>query len=185
MVYFVYSSPQCLSVDVFDSPDDNRVPLSLAYHLADIYIEELNKVYSGEAFEESTQPPAPLVMLLSPFFALAARTPSTHTFERVQSAVLDPLLQALTPSHTEERSQSKRHRLLENDYSSLLQCSCITDSKLEEKVDKITLRRAVLKTLFDQASDQEARDSNRRKLYAFWKSHVEEEDGDERPIDAS
>lgn len=33
-----------LYIDHFRSPDDSRVPSSLAYHLADIYLEELDKI---------------------------------------------------------------------------------------------------------------------------------------------
>lgn len=39
------------------------------------------------------------------------------------------------------------------------------------------LKEGLLKTFFTVASDQETRDSNRRKMYALWKKHEDDGEG--------
>jgi ribosomal RNA-processing protein 1 len=170
------------------SPDDNRVPLSLKYHLADIYLEELNKVlaWDSEAGDECP-PPAPLDTLIAPFLTLLARTSSNHTFERVMSAVLEPLIQSLTPSGPDEPPRQKRRRLLGEELTFVVENSCMSDSPTP---DKASLHQALLKQVFSVASEQDTRDSNRRKLYNFWKNHLDDDDRDHDPgaqheVDAS
>jgi ribosomal RNA-processing protein 1 len=157
------------------SPNDTRVPVSLGYHLADIYIEELDKMLKPrvEEEEQGSVAPAPLMMLLSPFLGLAACTTSKHTYDRIVSAVLDPLLEAFSTRSDEPPSQ-KRRRLSGNNYHALVQFSCLTNA--EGILDKEALRKALLRSVFDVASEQETRDSNRRRLYAFWREHMEDED---------
>ncbi|EPQ60352.1 hypothetical protein GLOTRDRAFT_113017 [Gloeophyllum trabeum ATCC 11539] len=103
-------------------PDDIRVPASLSYHLSDIYLEELDKAMVNSPIPDPQ--PAPLCTLLSPFFILAARTPSNITYQRIQSALIDPLFAALKPvrveSESEDTSRRKRQRLEEPDYSNLI-----------------------------------------------------------------
>ncbi|KAH9982798.1 Nop52-domain-containing protein [Lactifluus volemus] len=170
------------------SPDDNRVPLSLKYHLADIYLEELNKVlaWDSEAGDECP-PPAPLDTLIAPFLTLLARTSSNHTFERVMSAVLEPLIQSLTPSGPDESPRQKRRRLLGEELTFVVENSCVSGSPTP---DKASLHQALLKQVFSVASEQDTRDSNRRKLYNFWKNHLDDDDRDHDPgaqheVDAS
>ncbi|KAI0049251.1 ribosomal RNA processing protein [Auriscalpium vulgare] len=166
-------------------PNDNRVPLSLAYHLSDIYLEELDKVLSPSTGSDGDElPPAPLDTLLSPFLGLAARTSSKDTYERVRSAFLNPLFEALITTHNDEPPSQKRRRLLESDLTSVVDRTRVSDSATDRPLGKPALRQALLKQLFNVASDPETRDSNRRKLYAFWKSYIED-DEDERPVDGS
>lgn len=164
------------------SPDDIRVPSSLAYHLADIYLEELDK-----ALGDSENPlPAPLSTLLSPFFVLAARTPSNITFQRIQSALLDPLFASLSSEREDEPPTPKRLRLSAPSYDNLVANSCSTNPKIEGAVERAPLKTLLLRRMFDIASEQDTRDSNRRKLYAIWRSQMEEEEGsEEKSVDAS
>jgi len=158
------------------SPNDARVPVSLGYHLADIYLEELDKVLKTQMEGEETKDltPTPLKLLLSPFFVLAARTTSKHSYERIASAVLNPLFEAFS-TRSEPLPSQKRQRLSGNDYHALVQLSCLSNAE-EDSLRKETLRKALLRSIFDVASEQETRDSNRRRLYAFWRSHMEDED---------
>ncbi|KAI0318993.1 ribosomal RNA processing protein [Amylostereum chailletii] len=165
-------------------PTDNRVPPSLAYHLCDIYLEELNKII--ENAEEESSLPAPLTTLVSPFITLAARTPSNHTFGRVRSTVMDPLFDALVPPRDETPPSQKKRRLLDVGLSRLAVNSCLSFPETEGPMDVTRLRKGLLKSMFAIASDSETRDSNRRKLYGFWRQYAEEDDDDsDRPIDAS
>ena len=76
------------------SPTDPKVPPSLAYHLADIYLDELNKALSAPSSK-----PAPLTTLLAPFVELAARTPSRVVFGRVRGALLEGQLAGTLLDH--------------------------------------------------------------------------------------
>ncbi|KAH9081736.1 Nop52-domain-containing protein [Lactarius deliciosus] len=140
--------------------DDSRVPLSLKYHLADIYLEELDKVlaWDPEAGDPSP-PPVPIDTLISPFLTLLARTPSSHTFERVMSA-------SLTSLGSDEPPSKKRRRLLGNEMTFVADNSRASDLSTP---DKSALRRVLLK--------QDTRDSNRRRLYKFWKSNLDDDEG--------
>ena len=162
------------------SPDDPRVPTSLSYHLADIYLEELDKALGSPPVDSPL--PTPLSTLLLPFITLAARTPTTVTYQRIQSALFDPLLTAFAPRHdSEEPPSRKRPRLSSPTYPHLASNACTTRPKEEGALSSATLRKLVLKQIFDVASEPETRDANRRKLYAFWKANIEEEEDTRSP----
>lgn len=135
-----------------------RVPTSLAYHLADIYIEELDKAL---ATVESPAP-APVSTILEPFLILAAQTSSSTTCKRMQSSVFQPLLDALSSPPDRERP-AKRQKLEDPCYPNLK-----TDLSVEE------LKKQILKQIFDVASRPETKDSNRRRMYTLWKEEQEE-----------
>ncbi|KAG6814117.1 hypothetical protein H0H92_002112 [Tricholoma furcatifolium] len=162
---------------------DIKVPTSLAYHLADIYLEELNKVLGALSTEMSSQPlPAPIHTLLTPFLTLVAQTPVNVTYKRIQSALLDPLFSALSsPADNEEQPASKRARLATTtseaeSYPHLVSNSCYKDPRTEGRVDGPTLRKKLLRSVFEVASQPDTRDSNRRKMYALWKDGASEDD---------
>ncbi|KAG6817973.1 hypothetical protein H0H87_012441 [Tephrocybe sp. NHM501043] len=167
---------------IANSPSDQKVPTSLAYHLADIYIEELNKVFAAFSTDISSHPlPAPLHTLLSPFLLLAAQTPLGVTYKRIQSALIGPILSALSsPSDDEEQPASKRARLTTStshadSYPHLVSNACYEFPKTEAKMDGPTLRKKLLRSVFEIASRPETRDSNRRKMYVLWKDGAGEE----------
>ena len=155
------------------SPEDTRVPTSLAYHLADIYLEELDKALGS--YEESSPPPAPLSTLLDPFLALAARAPTKTTYERIQSALLEPLFTALSPKFEDEPPSRKKPRLGPT-LPYLVANACSTDPEAEGKVERSKLRKILLRRVFDVASEEDTRDANRRKMYILWKNYTEDED---------
>ena len=155
-----------------------RVPTGLAYHLSDIYLEELDKALLNPP--TSSHLPAPLATLLTPFFALASRTPKNTTYQRVQSSLFEPLLRALKPSHSEDPPSSKRPKLDMPTYTTLVSNSCVSDPREEGPTGAIKLRKALLKHLLEVASNDGTGDSNRRKMYLFWKNHAEDEDDNDR-----
>ncbi|KAF8641226.1 hypothetical protein AX17_000860 [Amanita inopinata Kibby_2008] len=147
------------------SPSDIRVPTSLTYHLADIYVEELEK-----ALGATPSPlPAPLLTLLMPFFSLAAQTPNKITYERLQSGLIRPLFRALS-------NQVRPDAEPRDDYSNLIFNACYEKPLTEGPARPAVLKKKLLRALFEIASRQDTRDSNRRKLYAIWQ---EGEDADE------
>lgn len=149
------------------------MPTSLAYHLADIYLEELDKALGNHG--EPSPPPTPLSTLLDPFFTLAARAPTKVTYERIQSALLEPLFTALTPKPEDEPPSRKKPRLGPT-YANLVANACSTDPETEGAVERSKLRKILLRRMFDVASEEDTRDANRRKMYNLWKSYTEDED---------
>ena len=112
MVSSLLSKRNWMKLTKKHSPENPRVPVSLAYHLADIYIEELDK-----PLEASEDPlPAPLSTPLEPFLTLAAHALKKTTYERLLSALFELLLSVLSPSALSEdeggeRSQNGRGSL--------------------------------------------------------------------------
>ncbi|CDO73074.1 hypothetical protein BN946_scf185007.g128 [Trametes cinnabarina] len=162
-------------------PEDPRVPTSLAYHLADIYLEELDKAVADSRVPSPL--PAPLSTLLMPFFTLAARTSTSTTYQRIQSALLEPLYSALSAAHdadldSDEPRSRKRPRLSTPEYPHLVANACATTPKEEGAINRATLKKVLLRRMFDIASEPDTRDANRRKLYALWKENMVDEDDD-------
>jgi ribosomal RNA-processing protein 1 len=155
------------------STGDIRVPASLAYHIADIYVEELDKVLEVALLP----PPAPLAILFEPFFALAARTPTAVTYKRIQDALFEPLFTALVQeSYPEtEPPKSKRIRLDAeiHSYPHLVANACYSDSE-GGPLDGAILKKKLLRRIFEVASHPDTRDSNRRKMYTLWKESYDE-----------
>jgi ribosomal RNA-processing protein 1 len=168
--------------------ESSRVPTSLTYHLSDIYLEELNR-FLADRSEEAYSPP--LSLLLEPFFAVLARTPSKATYTHVQSAVLQPLLKSfsavLNPvsDAAEEREEDddeapprKRPRL-DTDADLINVCTqCALSPHSLRPEEPTLLYKALLKHVFDIASDSTTRDANRRRLYNLWKTARAEDDED-------
>ncbi|KAF7339325.1 rRNA processing protein [Mycena sanguinolenta] len=157
-------------------PTDMRVPTSLAYHLSDIYVEELDK-----ALASAPEPilPAPLSTLLAPFFLLAARTPTSTTYKRVQSEVFAPLFSALSSPPEDQPPAQKRMRLDPSvQYPTLVTNACF-DRPSEGKIEGGILRRKLLRQIFEIASGPNTTDSNRRKMYALFKDSTEDDGSEE------
>ncbi|KIY43769.1 Nop52-domain-containing protein [Fistulina hepatica ATCC 64428] len=164
-------------------PTSTRVPSSLAYHLADIYMDELDKVCSSLPRDAPEPRPVPLYTVLEPFFLLAARTLNKTTYSRIQSSLFDPLFEALRPedrpsgakrqkvdAHTASKAQDAGY------YPHLLANVCVDDPSAQRCVDRISLRQSIARKLFDVASDSGTRDANRRKMYAYWQGEDHESD---------
>lgn len=168
--------------------------MSLKYHLADIYLEELDKVLAWDSEAGDERPPrVPIDTLIAPFLTLLARTPSNHAFDRVTSAVLEPLVQSLAPASSPEPPSKKRRRLLGTERSFVADNACTSSPPTTTAVaaadtGKSALHQALLKQVFSVASERDTRDSNRRRLYKFWKSNLEDDDDDQvarRDVDGS
>ena len=61
-------------------------------------------------------------------------------------------------------------------YPNLIANACYEDPKTEGKMAGTLLRKMLLRSLFEVASQSETRDSNRRKMYALWKEANEGDD---------
>jgi ribosomal RNA-processing protein 1 len=146
--------------------------------------------WDSEAGDERP-PRAPIDTLIAPFLTLLARTTSNHTFDRVMSVVLEPLVQSLAPAGSPESPSKKRRRLLGTEMSFVADNACMSSlptTTAAADADKPALHQALLKQVFSVASERDTRDSNRRRLYKFWKSNLEDDGDDQgapRDVDGS
>jgi len=152
-------------------PSDPGVAPGLSYHLSEIWLAELDK-----ACATSTAPvarkPVPLGLVLGPFLTLAAETPNKVTYRQIQAHLLDPLLAALSyPSESDKRSDLSTTK---DNFPNLLANSCVSPS--DEPSDRSELRKDVMEYIFEVASREDSRDSNRRKLYAICSANLDEDD---------
>jgi ribosomal RNA-processing protein 1 len=146
------------------SPEDTRVPASLACHLADVYLEELDKVLANA---ESL--PAPLSIVLAPFFALMAHTSTNATYKHIQSVLMYPLFVALSPKENDPTRSGKRARLDAPTYENIVGRGCLLDPLSEGRIEAAMLRNALSLQIFEVASQDATRPANRKRMYAFWK----------------
>lgn len=152
--------------------------MGLPSHLSDIYLEELNKAIAA-TFDQSSLP-APLGALLDPFFSLMAQTSNNITYERIESSLLKPLLEALTVPPRSDNEPTPKHARKEPElYSDLIAHACITDPQASGSLDRTTLRREILRAVFEVASRPETRDASRRKMYTLWKEGIDEDEDEE------
>jgi ribosomal RNA-processing protein 1 len=154
------------------SPTDIKVPLGLVYHLADVWLEELDKVQKSSLPEEA---PAPLTTIVAPLLAFSAQTTSKIAFKRMRTAAWEPLLESLSPTDAdsdeeeEEERPRKRSRIdEEGTWPGVTGNSCLDDPS-KGRLDREVLCKGVRRKIFEVASDPTTRDSNRRQLYKLWK----------------
>ncbi|KAI5121317.1 hypothetical protein M0805_003784 [Coniferiporia weirii] len=163
-------------------PQDGRIPASLSYHLADVYLTELDKSLAPSELEQTNASPlpAPLLPLLSPFFFLASRTYSDASYQRFYSEVFEPIFFALKPCPPSAGAPlKKRPRLLSKpSLDNIVANACLENPKEEGRVERTKARKALLRRMFDIASGADTRETNRRKMYAVWKAAMAEEDED-------
>ena len=148
--------------------------------MADIYLEELNKVLARG--EDGQSSPAPLCVLATPFLEQLARTTNSTTFKRIEGAFLEPLIHALSEQEEDQRDEyedeeepSRKRPRLDDSLNDLIGNAC-AESTDEGIVAKVILRKAIFKRVFDLASADSTRDANRRKLYTLVKNHGDDDD---------
>ncbi|CED85031.1 Nucleolar protein NOP52/RRP1 [Phaffia rhodozyma] len=102
-------------------------------------------------------PPENLPMLLNPFISLALLTQQSTTYDRTLNNVLYPFVLSLDPSLSSSPSTSSASDL---DLEAFEQ----VDEQLREQ-----WKKTFMSALFQAAGGEGTRDSNRRKIYTFWK----------------
>jgi ribosomal RNA-processing protein 1 len=121
----------------------------------------------------------PLFTMLSPFLNLAARTNSNVTFKRIQASLFDPLISEVSSASTSLTESSVdcpeptriQSRLTDPSFRHLVHNSRGDDS--QTAITPLELRSLIYQRIFEVASREETRDSNRKKLYAMWKDGME------------
>ena len=112
---------------------------------------------------------------------MAAQTPTSTTYKRIQSALFEPLFNALVPETDLEDNPSKAKRIrLSSDKPAYLKSNaCLEDPELDGHMEGAILKKKLLRRMFEIASQPETRDSNRRKMYALWKEGAEDDGADD------
>ncbi|CAE6514668.1 unnamed protein product [Rhizoctonia solani] len=162
-------------------PDDKKVAASLSYHLADIYLEELDKALDTNDNDGEI----PLVTLLKPFIHLSARTSNKVTHGRMQTALFTPLLDALvahatTPGVEVADSQRRKRKRSSETYPNLVESVCKSKAQpgcAPSAANPQDVAKEILKAVFEAAGHTDTKDANRRKMYALWKERMEEIEG--------
>jgi ribosomal RNA-processing protein 1 len=100
----------------------------------------------------------------------------------METVVINPLWSALASSGQEPPSKRRRVTAASPPtYSNIIsKCGFAESSSSIENLKPATpddLRQAVLKAIFAVASQEETRDSNRKKLYAIWKTGMQDGKG--------
>ncbi|CAE6406527.1 unnamed protein product [Rhizoctonia solani] len=162
-------------------PDDKRVPASISYHLADIYLEELEKILDTNDADCNL----PLVNLLKPFINLSACTPNKITYGRMQSALFVPLLdtlvvRAISPNVDVSDPQRRKRKRSSEAYPNIVESISKPTSQAEgvrSARNPQDVAKDILNAIFEVAGHTDTKDANRRKMYALWKQRMEEIEG--------
>jgi ribosomal RNA-processing protein 1 len=132
---------------------------------------------------------------LEPFFVLASQTPSSITFKRIQTSLLEPLLSSLTeashPWDDESSGPSRKRQKLSSDAAEgtfeetllpedfplrhVVMRSTVGGSEKTRSSPRV-IKSALTQSLSEVASREATRDSNRRKMYAICKNARDEDD---------
>lgn len=180
------------------STGNSRIPLSLGWHLADIWMDELEKVAVASS-EQEREEVIPVVETLLPFMVGAAKSSNPLTLTRFTEAVFQPMVDACSvPENDDAERPTKRRKVADEDiaessdeeeeeeiaYSTLASTGSVGFGATKP-ASKESLRQELVRRLFQEASkptEQGVRDANRRKIYAFVKASggfEEDEDEDE------
>jgi ribosomal RNA-processing protein 1 len=146
--------------------------VGLAFHIADVYLEELDKVLQPGSSSPAT--PVPLSVILATLLALLAQTPNKSTREHLHSAVLVPLLAALKPAMSTDRR--KRPRV--ETFSNVLSNACLDDPGSEGPLGQDQLQTGLLKILFEIAAQEETRPPNRKFMLSTYREYKDEDTSD-------
>lgn len=150
-----------------DSPNDVHVPASLAYHVSDVLLDELDRVASGDDGK------VPLVPLLMPFVELAAKSTSRAVHERVMSSVIEPVLDECGRIEQAATSHKRQRVEVEARFPSLIASMEDVDGDAETTAGRV--RYHLLYTLFKVAGGEDTYTPSRRRLYALWQAEQEDE----------
>ncbi|KAI5474876.1 hypothetical protein MNV49_002320 [Pseudohyphozyma bogoriensis] len=147
---------------------DSRIPHSIAYHLADIYVDEIESSISTPLVTLPSPPSTiPLLSLLAPFYTTLSLAPSSTLFTRVSSNVFVPLLEAsLTKPEPEGKKRKFASEIVKPTFDGVFE-------KSEEEREEVG--KKVLERLFEVGGGKETNEVNRRRLYVLYKEWAGED----------
>ncbi|PWN40157.1 Nop52-domain-containing protein [Ceraceosorus guamensis] len=159
-----------------------QVPDSIAYHLADIYLDELERALTAAGRESSpsakepvehatiskSRPVTPLVLLLQPFVDTIATTHNATVYTRLYENVVEPVLADClvlgSASDKEHPSSTEEEDLA---HPEIIKSSVDGEATLDAGEN---LRARIFESLFKTASLPSANGARRAKLYRLWEA---------------
>lgn len=173
-------------------PNDVKVPDGITYHLADVYLEELERAASTVDEEEDGAPSEslPLLVLLQPFITTMAACHSPLVYDRITNEVIGPIMKDCLAFQEQEeektRSEKKRkatsqkagskrrkadQHLSEEETSDEDEVSSCQFANVLQQSGKsgAELRRDIFEAIFQIASRSDSLDARRRRLYKMCK----------------
>ncbi|BGP46977.1 hypothetical protein JCM10450v2_002829 [Rhodotorula kratochvilovae] len=157
---------------------NQKVLHSIAYHLADIYNDEIERTCAAHlsaSSDSNSDSPAPspsrvvpLTLLLDPVYSTLAICPTKVMYTRFTENVFEPLLAAFLPPKPAPRPQ-KRKRTdppppARPEYPGIL--ACAREGAGVVKADE-AIGKAVLRRLFEEGGKEGTDETNRRRIYQF------------------
>ncbi|GAA6008459.1 hypothetical protein JCM10207_007119 [Rhodosporidiobolus poonsookiae] len=149
---------------------DVKIPHSLPYHLADIFLDEVERLATSTLSSSPDSPSRtlPLNLLLDPFFTTLALAPTSTIFSRTTEHVFTPLLDALFPPPAQRPAKRRKGVPAPSrpEYPGILALAAegegAEESEAGEQIGKKVLRR-----LFEEGGKAETNEVNRRRMYSF------------------
>jgi ribosomal RNA-processing protein 1 len=145
----------------------------------------LNKVLAEAPADAQ---PAPIIRLLEPFITILCCSNSKQKYKQVQDNVFEPLFTSLgssdKPDTEDEDDEPPRKRVRGDDANALVNVCrhSALDPHPQTSADPSAVRKALSQRLFEAASGERTRDTNRRRIYDFLKSVGWDVDQDEDNI---
>lgn len=138
---------------------DPAIPDSIAYHISDLYITELDRSLSAPLDPSLTllETPLPLTALLQPLLTTLAVAPTTTLFARLADNGFNPLLAAALPPAPVPGRKRKVEAVEEAD----LEFVAILGEEREKT------GRALVRALFEEGGKKETGEVARRRIYAL------------------
>jgi ribosomal RNA-processing protein 1 len=129
---------------------DSKTPISVAYHIIDIYVEELERSFEDRSPDD--EEPAPLAELLQPWVDVLSCTASKAAFQRVLDNVFDPVLNEIQSEEVGKRQKTD-----------------LTPVTLELTLanQPTGLDKAILERLFQAGAKDSTDPVARKRLYAY------------------
>jgi ribosomal RNA-processing protein 1 len=167
---------------------DQKTPLSIFSHVADIYLSSLSAAIAASP-SASDLPPVPLLALLQPITHALCYAPAKHIHALAQANALLPLLSACDAaaaavSTAESAPVAKKRRTGAVD-AAVARAFEPFDALLAAPLDlgepdgagvqsARAVKRAVLRGVFEAAARAETPDANRRRLYTVCQEQSDE-----------
>lgn len=138
---------------------DPAIPDSIAYHISDLFIVELERSLSAPLDASIALPttPLPIIALLQPLLTTLAVAPTTTLFARLADNGFAPLFAAAIPP-APVHGRKRKVEAVEGDD---LEFVAILGDEREKT------GRAVVKALFDEGGKKETGEVARRRIYAL------------------
>ena len=161
-----YEFKMSCSYFMFHSVESPKTPHSLTYHLAEIFLDELEKV---SAASPSSFRSIPLVPLLQPYMRTLTIAPSSPIFSRLIEGLFKPMLTAFFPPPS--KPQPRRRKKdgpppPRPEYPAILD-NCVEDEGAEAEKEGEFVGKEILKSMFEVGGRPDVDEHNRRKIYQF------------------